>query len=107
MLKARIGMSIKETAKGSTIEILETLTLARFSRSYLVEYSAKSLGECDSLRTERTADDLLSLTRYCGEVFIRSDGKRLDCNLAGTYQFLEVVLCGFSVRSEIWRSSLS
>ena len=38
----RIGTSIKETAKGSAIE---------------------------SLRAERTADDLLSLIHYFGEVF--------------------------------------
>ena len=44
-------------------------------------------GECDSLRTERTADDLLNMTHYCGEVFIRSDGKRLGCNLAGLPSF--------------------
>jgi hypothetical protein len=82
-------------------------TLARFSRSYLVECSAKSWEECDSLRIERTADDLLSLTHYRGEVFIRSDGKRLGCNRAGLPSFWRWFYLVFLCDQKIWRSPLS
>jgi hypothetical protein len=68
MLRARIGMSIKQTAKGSTIEILGARGWHAFLEAISFKYSAKSRGECDSLRAERTADDLPSLTHYCGEV---------------------------------------